>query len=231
MQITKPSKQRKMLYQAPLHARRKHFSARLSPKLKASRRVNALPVRSGDKVRVMRGDHRGFEGKVTRVDTKKYRVFIEGLTREKVDGTTIFVSVNPSKVMITGLNLDDKWRKKILERKKESGKELEKVKAEKPPIKAVPEKSIIPVEKPSQKKTKPKAKPKTKEKSRLKRKKAPKKPVKEKGKKEVKKQEEKETKAEKQKPLAKKRRSKPKSSRKAATSGRTEKSRTAGRGK
>jgi large subunit ribosomal protein L24 len=221
MQITKPGKQRKMLYQAPLHARRKHFSARLSPKLKASRRVNALPVRSGDKVRVMRGDHRGFEGKVTRVDTKKRRVFIEGLTREKVDGTTVFVSVHPSKVMITDLNLDDKWRKEILERKKESGKELEKVKAKKPPVEAVTEKSIIPVKKPSEKKRKPKTKPKTKEKSKLKREKVPKKPVEKKEKKETKPG----------KPLTKKKRSKPKSSRKAATSGRTEKSRTAVRGK
>lgn len=221
MQITKPGKQRKMLYQAPLHARHKHFSARLSPKLKASRRVNALPVRSGDKVRVMRGDHRGFEGKVTRVDTKKYRVFIEGLTREKVDGTTVFASVHPSKVMITGLNLDDKWRKEILERKKETREELEKVKAEKPPIETVTEKSIVPVEKPSAKKRKPKTKPKTKKKSKTKRKNAPKKPVE--------KKEKKETKA--GKPLTKKKQSKPKSSRKTATSGRTEKGRTAGRGK
>lgn len=229
MQITKPGKQRKMLYQAPLHARRKHFSARLSPKLKASHRVSALPVRSGDKVRIMRGDQRGLEGKVTRVDTRKYRVFIEGLTREKVDGTTVFVSVHPSKVMITGLNMDDKWRKEILERKKESGGELEKVKAKKPPVEAVTEKSIIPVEKPSEKKRKPKTKPKTKEKSKLKREKAPKKPVEKKGKKEVDVEEKKETKA--GKPLTKKKQSKPKSSRKTATSGRTEKSRTAVRGK
>ena len=234
MQITKPGKQRKKLYQAPLHARRKHFSACLSPKLKASRRVNALPVRSGDKVRVMRGDHRGFEGKVTRVDTKKYRVFIEGLTREKVDGTTVFVSIHPSKVMITGLNLEDKWRKEILERKKETGKELEKVKAgkvkaEKPPTEPVTEKSIVPVEKPSAKKKKQKTKPKTKKKSKTNRKNAQKKPVEKKGKREVKVEENKETNA--GKLLTKKKRSKPKSSRKTATSGRTEKSRTAGRGK
>jgi len=65
----------------------------------------------------MRGDHKGFEGKVTRVDRKKYRVFIEGITREKVDGSTTLVPIPPSKVMITRLNLDDKWRKKALKRK------------------------------------------------------------------------------------------------------------------
>lgn len=119
----KPSKQRKMLYQAPDHIRHKLFSALLSPELRASHGIRSLPVRCGDTVRIMRGDHKGFEGKITRVDRKKYRIFIEGLTREKVDGTTIFVPVHPSKVMITRLNLDDKWRKKTLERRKEAYKE------------------------------------------------------------------------------------------------------------
>lgn len=65
----------------------------------------------------MRGDHRGLEGKVTQVDRKKYRIFIEGVTREKVDGSTTLVPIHPSKVIIIRLNLDDKWRKKALKRK------------------------------------------------------------------------------------------------------------------
>jgi large subunit ribosomal protein L24 len=65
----------------------------------------------------MRGDRKGSEGKVTQIDRKKYRIFIDGATREKVDGTTVSIPFHPSKVMITRLNLDDKWRKKILERK------------------------------------------------------------------------------------------------------------------
>jgi len=125
--VTKPTKQRKMLFQAPNHIRYKHFAAPLSPELKASRQVRSLPVRSGDTVRIMRGDHKGFEGKVTRVDRRKYRIYIEGLTREKVDGTTIFVPVHPSKVMIANLNLEDKWRKQVLERKSKTRKAMEEV--------------------------------------------------------------------------------------------------------
>ncbi|MEM3673031.1 MAG: 50S ribosomal protein L24 [Candidatus Bathyarchaeia archaeon] len=125
-QSAKPSKQRKILRQAPDHIRHKLLAAPLSPELKAEYGVNAIPVRSGDTVRVMRGDHKGFEGKITRVDRKKFRIYVEGLTREKVDGSTIFVPVHPSKVMITRLNLDDKWRKGVLERKKVARKELEK---------------------------------------------------------------------------------------------------------
>jgi large subunit ribosomal protein L24 len=117
MKTTKPGKQRKKMHQAPLNERYRRFSAPLSSKLKGSHGTGSVPVRSGDTVLILRGDRRGSEGKVTRVDRKNYRIFIEGIDREKVDGTKILVPIHPSKVMITRLNLDDKWRKKILERK------------------------------------------------------------------------------------------------------------------
>ena len=117
MKTTKPTKQRKRLYQASVSERYRRFSAPLSSKLKESHGTNSVPIRKGDTVMIMRGDRRNTEGKVTQIDTQKYRIFVEGANREKVDGTSIPVPVHPSKVMITRLNLDDKWRKKILERK------------------------------------------------------------------------------------------------------------------
>ena len=117
MKTTKPGKQRKRMHQAPLNERYKRFSAPLSPKLEEKRNTNSVPVRTGDTVKIMRGDRKGFEGKVSRVDRKKYRIFVDGATREKVDGTTTLIPIHPSKVMITRLNLDDKWRRKMLERK------------------------------------------------------------------------------------------------------------------
>lgn len=161
MQATKPvkdpRKQRKRLYNAPAHLRHKLMAAPLSPELVSSKGAKALPVRKGDTVRVVRGDHLGFEGKVSRVDLKRYRIFLEGLTREKVDGTNIFVSVHPSKVIIKNLKLDDKWRKAIVERKKElelPKKEKKVVKtAEKPAKKAkeVKEDKTVVQEKPVKK--------------------------------------------------------------------------------
>lgn len=156
-QVKDPRKQRKRLYNAPAHLRHKLMAAPLSPELVSSKGVKALPVRKGDTVRVVRGDHLGFEGKVSRVDLKRYRIFLEGLTREKVDGTNIFVSVHPSKVIIKNLKLDDKWRKAIVERKKElelPKKEKKVVKtAEKPVKKAkeVKEDKVVVQEKPVKK--------------------------------------------------------------------------------
>ena len=117
MKVTKPRKQRKRLHQAVLHKRYKLFSAPLSPSLKASHNTNSIPVRTGDTVQIMAGDRKGFEGKVSGVDRRKYRVFVEGVTREKVDGTAMPIPIHPSNVLITQLNLDDKWRRETLKRK------------------------------------------------------------------------------------------------------------------
>ena len=119
MKTIKPGKQRKRMHQAPASLRYKRFSAPLSPKLKESHNTNSVPVRTGDTVKIMRGDRKGFEGKVSQVDRKRYRILVEGVTREKVDGTTTLNPIHPSKVMITRLNLDDRWRRKMLERKGE----------------------------------------------------------------------------------------------------------------
>ena len=117
MKTTKPRKQRKILYQNPLNKRYKQFSSPLSSELKTSQKTNTIPVRTGDTVRVMRGDHKGLEGKIARVDRKKYKIFVEGVTQEKVNGTSIPVAIHPSKVMITSFNLDDRRRREILKRK------------------------------------------------------------------------------------------------------------------
>lgn len=127
MQATKsPRKQRKMLFTAPAHIRHKLMAAPLSPELLAQKGIKAMPVRKGDTVRITRGDHKGFEGKVSRVDLKHYRVYLEGLSREKVDGSTVFVAIHPSKIMIRNLNLDDKVRKAVMERKKPIAKKSDK---------------------------------------------------------------------------------------------------------
>ena len=156
MQATKsvkdPGKQRSRLFNAPAHKRHKLMAAHLAPELMKSHGARTLPVRKGDTVRIMRGDHEGFEGKVSTVDLKNYRIFLEGLTREKVDGTVIFISVHPSKVLIKSLNLNDKWRKRTIERKKALQKKEEPV-VKKPVVKAA--KPEAKEEKPAKEEAKP----------------------------------------------------------------------------
>jgi len=93
------------------------MSAHLSEELKEQYPFRSLPVRTGDVVTVMRGDHKGHTGKVIRLNHKEYRIYIEGLVRKKADGSEVPIPVHPSKVQIIKLSLDDEWRKKIIERR------------------------------------------------------------------------------------------------------------------
>lgn len=116
----KPSKQRKSLYRAPLHKLRKLFNAPLSEELREKYGVKRLPVRTGDVVRILRGDWKGHEGKVVEVDAKRVRLRVEGVQIKRSDGTPVYYPIHPSKVMIVKLDLSDKWRLKIIERRKSS---------------------------------------------------------------------------------------------------------------
>jgi len=117
MKITKPNKNRKRRYNAPNHVLRKYLSAPLSPSLKIQYGAKTMPVRLDDTLMVTKGDRKLTEGKVIRVDTKKCKLYIEGLTRTKLDGTVVQIPIRPENVMIVGLELRDPKRKAILDRR------------------------------------------------------------------------------------------------------------------
>jgi large subunit ribosomal protein L24 len=110
MSARRPSKQRKKIYDAKGQSLRKLLAASLSEDLQVSQGRRSYPVRKGDTVKILRGDYAGVEGKVNDIDTRGQRLFVEGVTREMTSGTSTNVSVHSSKVMITKLNFDDKWR-------------------------------------------------------------------------------------------------------------------------
>jgi large subunit ribosomal protein L24 len=113
----KARKQRKFLHQAPLHLRRKMISAHLSKELREKYKRRSLPLRKGDEVEIMRGEFKGKKGKISRVDLKNYKVYIEGITKRKTTGAEFQVPIHPSNLRITNLNLDDKKRVEAVERK------------------------------------------------------------------------------------------------------------------
>lgn len=114
---SKPRKQRKFLYTAPLHIKRNILASHLSKELREKYKRRSLPLRKNDEVQVMRGMFRGKTGKVAKVNYKKYRIYIEGITRKRTVGTEAQVPFHPSKVKIINLYLNDKMRQKMLERK------------------------------------------------------------------------------------------------------------------
>ena len=62
------------------------------------RQVNAMPVVKGDKVKILRGSYKGKEGKVTEVYRKKWVIHVEGINRDKVNGSSAKVGIDASKV-------------------------------------------------------------------------------------------------------------------------------------
>jgi large subunit ribosomal protein L24 len=76
-----------------------------------------------DTVSITKGDRNLTEGKVIRIDSKDGKLYIEGVTRNRLDGSTVQIPIRAENVMITRLNLNDNWRRQILERKSFSAME------------------------------------------------------------------------------------------------------------
>ena len=127
MKSIKPNKQRKELYNAPLHRKRKQIAAHLEENLLLKYDRRSIPIIKGDTLMVMRGSFKGHEDKVVKVNVKKRNLEIEGITMAKADGNKIPKPIHASNVLITKLNLTDKWRRKKLERNlsEETKKEIE----------------------------------------------------------------------------------------------------------
>lgn len=105
-----PRKQKKYSANAPLHLKRKFTGVNLSKELRKKHGKRNLPVRKGDKVKIMVGKFKKKEGKVTKVLLKTSKVIVDGIQIKKKDGSKIDLKMEPSNLMIIELNLDDKRR-------------------------------------------------------------------------------------------------------------------------
>ncbi len=112
-----PRKQRKYRINAPKHIRQKFMHANLSKELRGKYNRKNLPIRKDDKVKVMKGKFKEKIASVSGVNLKKLKVYLEGITRKKVDGKEIQVPIQPSNLQIISAEMDDKERVKIIERK------------------------------------------------------------------------------------------------------------------
>jgi len=114
----KPKKQKKYVFNAPLHKRHKFMTSKLSKELAQKHGIKRIGVRKGDKVKIMRGQFRGIVGKVNKIDLSKLRIYVDGAERTKTEGSKAFYPIHPSNVMITELLLDDRRRIKAVKNEK-----------------------------------------------------------------------------------------------------------------
>lgn len=123
-----PRKQRKYRMNAPNHLKRKFLSVNLDKPLREKYEKRNLVVRKGDEVKIMRGNFKGKQGKVGKIDLKNSRVEVEGAQRAKKGGEKLMTWFQASNLKIIQLNLSDNKR---LKNQKEESKTKQEVTSEK----------------------------------------------------------------------------------------------------
>ncbi|MCL4365009.1 MAG: 50S ribosomal protein L24 [Candidatus Marsarchaeota archaeon] len=110
---SKPRKQRKFRFTAPMHVRQNfvnvHISKELSSRLGIKRR--SIEVRKGDTVRIMSGDSKGKSGKVSEVRLRTGKILIEGIIKKDAKGKEKQIPVQASNVYLSDIDTSDKLRK------------------------------------------------------------------------------------------------------------------------
>lgn len=112
----------KLIYRATFHTRSKQLGSQLSEDLRKKYGKKSVRVIEGDSIKIVRGEFKGVDGKISKVSTKKSSVAIEGVKKEKTKGDKFDVYIHTSNLLVTGLNTEDKWRIAKLEGKKPSEK-------------------------------------------------------------------------------------------------------------
>jgi len=115
---THARKQRKYRANAPLHVKQRFVHVHLSPELRKKYGLRNVQLHKNDKVKVLRGQFRKKDGKVSRIDLKDEKVFITGMEYIKKDGNKVPVRFHPTNLMIVELDLSDKKRKAKIEKTK-----------------------------------------------------------------------------------------------------------------
>lgn len=100
----------------PKHLTERRVRSPLSRALREKYGRRNVRVIDGDTIKVIRGEYSGIEGKVEKVNMKRGSLAIEGIQREKVRGGNVKVEINSTNVIVTDLDLDDKYRQAMIQR-------------------------------------------------------------------------------------------------------------------
>ena len=107
----------RMIFQATLQTRSKQMGSSLSKDLQKKYGKKSARAIEGDSVKIVRGEFKGVDGKISKISTQKTSVAIEGVKKEKTKGDKFDVYIHTSNLVITSLNTSDKWRMAKLEGK------------------------------------------------------------------------------------------------------------------
>ena len=127
MSSKQPRKQRLARYTAPYHRRHQEMASPIDKGLRERQLARgfmyprAMPVKKGDRVMIVRGEGKSKSTTaVSLVDRKARKVYVEGFTYFKSDGTELQRPIDASNLVIINPDWSDVRRRKILNRINES---------------------------------------------------------------------------------------------------------------
>ncbi len=127
MSSIQPRKQRLARYTAPYHRRHREMSAPIDRGLRERQLSRgfmyprAMPVRKGDRVMIVRGEGKSKSAtKIAKIDRKGRKIYVEGFTYFKSDGTELQRPIDASNLVIINPDWSDIRRRNLLTRVNES---------------------------------------------------------------------------------------------------------------
>ena len=106
-----------MIYRATYTTKSKQLGSALSKDLHKKYGKRSVRVIEGDNIKIVRGEFKGVDGKISKISTQKSSVSIEGIKKEKTKGDKFDVYIHTSNLVVTSLNTGDRWRMAKLEGK------------------------------------------------------------------------------------------------------------------
>ena len=127
MSSKQPRKQRLARYTAPYHRRHREMSSPIDKGLRERQLARgfmyprSMPVKKGDRVMIVRGEGKSKSATaISLVDRKARKVYVEGFTYFKSDGTELQRPIDASNLVIINPDWSDIRRRKVLNRINES---------------------------------------------------------------------------------------------------------------
>ena len=127
MSSKQPRKQRLARYTAPYHRRHREMSSPIDKGLRERQLSRgfmyprSMPVKKGDRVMIVRGEGKSKSATaISLVDRKARKVYVEGFTYFKSDGTELQRPIDASNLVIINPDWSDIRRRKVLNRINES---------------------------------------------------------------------------------------------------------------
>jgi len=127
MSSKQPRKQRLARYTAPYHRRHREMAAPIDRGLRERQMgrgfmyPRSMSIRKGDRVMIVRGEGKSKSAtRIAKVDRKARKIYVEGFTYFKSDGTELQRPIDASNVVIINPDWSDMKRRKLLTRVNES---------------------------------------------------------------------------------------------------------------